>query len=49
MADYDSVLIRVADYALSYQCKSKEALQTCRYALLDAIGTIYPFPRPHRR
>jgi 2-methylcitrate dehydratase len=38
MAEYDTVLVKVADYALSYQCKSKEALETCRYALLDAIG-----------
>lgn len=46
MADYDAVLVKVAEYALSYRCKSKEALATCRYALLDAIGTN-PFYRLH--
>lgn len=43
MADYDAVLVKVAEYALSYRCKSKEALTTCRYALLDAIGTCSSF------
>jgi len=36
--DYDDVLQAIADYALSYRIKSKEAWNTARNCLMDTIG-----------
>ena len=36
--NYDKVLIDIADYVLNYKIKSREALRTARYCLMDTIG-----------
>ena len=35
---YDQVLIDIADYVLDYKVKSREALNTARYCLMDTLG-----------
>lgn len=34
----DEILTKIADYVLSYQVNSEEALQTARYCLMDTLG-----------
>ena len=36
--EYDKVLIDITDYVLNYKIKSREALRTARYCLMDTIG-----------
>ena len=36
--DYDDVLQAIADYALGYRIKSKEAWNTARNCLIDTLG-----------
>jgi 2-methylcitrate dehydratase len=36
--DPDKVLAKIADYALGYAVKSKEAYETARYCLMDTLG-----------
>ena len=36
--EYDNVLIDIADYVLNYKVKSREALNTARYCLMDTLG-----------
>ncbi|ROQ46680.1 2-methylcitrate dehydratase [Marinobacter sp. 3-2] len=36
--DYDTVLQKIADYALTYQIDSEEAWTTARYCLMDTLG-----------
>jgi 2-methylcitrate dehydratase len=36
--DYDDVLQQVADYVMTYEVASEEALDTARYCLMDALG-----------
>jgi 2-methylcitrate dehydratase len=36
--DYDEVLQRIADYALTYEITSEEAWSTARYCLMDTLG-----------
>lgn len=35
---YDKVLTDIADYALNYKVRSREALNTARYCLMDTLG-----------
>lgn len=35
---YDAILVDIADYVLNYRVKSRVALNTARYALMDSIG-----------
>ena len=34
----DDVLVKIADYAAKYAVRSKEALETARYCLMDTLG-----------
>ena len=34
----DGVLVDIADYALTYQASSREAIDTARYNLIDTLG-----------
>jgi 2-methylcitrate dehydratase PrpD len=34
----DKVLVDIADYVLDYKIKSKEAIDTARYCLMDTLG-----------
>ena len=34
----DKVLVDIADYALDYRVRSKEAIETARYCLMDTLG-----------
>lgn len=36
--DYDKVIQDIADYVIDYKIKSKQALTTARYCLMDTIG-----------
>lgn len=36
--EYDQVLQDIADYVLTYRIKSKEALRTARFCLMDTLG-----------
>ena len=36
--EYDKILVDIADYVLNYKVKSREALNTARYCLMDTLG-----------
>jgi 2-methylcitrate dehydratase len=38
LAGTDQLLLDIADYVVGYEVKSKDAVKTARYAVLDAVG-----------